>query len=39
METALQQELTTLRVNVLKMLHLASEAVHKASQAVFDNNV
>jgi phosphate transport system protein len=38
-ETALQQELTTLRVNVLKMLHLASEAVHKASQAVFDNNV
>lgn len=39
METALQQELTTLRVNVLKMLHLASEAVHKAAQAVFDNNV
>jgi phosphate transport system protein len=38
-ETALQQELTTLRVNVLKMLHLASEAVHKAAQAVFDNNV
>jgi phosphate transport system protein len=38
-ETALLQELTTLRVNVLKMLHLASEAVHKASQAVFDNNV
>ncbi|MEF3698051.1 phosphate signaling complex protein PhoU [Desulfolutivibrio sp.] len=38
METALQQELTTLRVNILKMLHMASEAVHKATQAVFDNN-
>jgi len=37
-ETALQQELTTLRVNILKMLHMASEAVHKATQAVFDNN-
>lgn len=38
METALQQELTTLRVNILKMLHLASDAVHMATQAVFDNN-
>jgi len=37
-ETALQQELTTLRVNILKMLHLASDAVHMATQAVFDNN-
>jgi phosphate transport system protein len=37
-ETALQQELTTLRVNILKMLHMASEAVHMAAQAVFDNN-
>nr|WP_282958850.1 phosphate signaling complex protein PhoU [Desulfolutivibrio sulfodismutans] len=34
----MQQELTTLRVNILKMLHMASEAVHKATQAVFDNN-
>ncbi len=38
METALQQELTTLRVNILKMLHMASDAVHMATQAVFDNN-
>ena len=38
METALQQELTTLRVNILKMLHLASDAMHMATQAVFDNN-
>jgi phosphate transport system protein len=37
-ETALQQELTTLRVNILKMLHMASDAVHMATQAVFDNN-
>lgn len=38
METALQQELTTLRVNVLKMLHLSYDAVRKATQAVFENN-
>ncbi len=38
METALQQELTTLRVNILKMLHMASDAVHMATKAVFDNN-
>jgi phosphate transport system protein len=37
-ETALRQEITTLRVNILKMLHMAHEAVQKATRAVFENN-
>ncbi|NMC50590.1 MAG: phosphate transport system regulatory protein PhoU, partial [Desulfovibrio sp.] len=38
METALQQEITALRVNILKMLHMSMDAVRKATQAVFEND-
>ncbi len=38
METALQQEITALRVNILKMLHMSLDAVRKATQAVFEND-